>query len=390
MADAAGRPTTEHELTRHLAETLVQGEVMEPMDKIGWAFGTPPRPGQPDNPAPGAAPTAAAPDKPAETTPAAEGAPAPTNVPTATPEIDFEALKDPATGLYAGKYKTKDEVVKGMGHVVNMAKEAFARENAARQEAERLRSELANRQTQPAPAPGAAPASAPISVASRATADEAQAIVDKVLSEIAENGGVLDEDAAKRLQKGLRESVSASARAAAEEALAARQSAQDKDANEWAAVDKFMKDKYPDAEKFADEIGLFVQTNPLISKAVNALATGGDRIAASELAYLEFKKVQDTTAVRDAKVAAETKEIQLEAADQVRKEAVDAARKDAGIMASAAGGVHEVRSTAPARGELEEAAAGMRAYGMQPGNPAAAKWRQLVIGPSLDPKVFGE
>ena len=45
-----GKNREEQELTRKLAATLVQKEVIEPMNKIGWVHGTPPPPdysGQP-------------------------------------------------------------------------------------------------------------------------------------------------------------------------------------------------------------------------------------------------------------------------------------------------------------------------------------------------------
>lgn len=386
MAD--NRPQTEAELVRHLAQTLVQNEVLAPMDAIGWTFGTPPPAGAPDNPAPASeAPAAAASPAPVATTAPPEGAPAKTNVPaTDADNIDWEALKDPNTGLYAGKYPSKAEAVKGMGHVVGMAKDAFTRASTLEQEVERLRSELATRQTQPAASPAAAPSSSQVPSVSRADAEAAQARLDKVLRDVAENGGVLDEDAVKQLQSGLREAVTVNARAAAEEALLSREGAKAKDDAEWKSVDDFMTKNYPQAEKFADEIGLFVQTNPLISKAVNALVASGDRVSAAEMAWKAFDAARGSVEHATTLAAAQTREIQLEAADQVRKEAVDQSRIDAGIMATSAGGVHEVRNVAPSQSEIEAAAAGMRAYGMQPGNPAAAAWRKMVI--PLDPKVF--
>lgn len=386
MADE-NRPSTEAELTRHLAQTLVQNEVLGPMDAIGWTFGTPPPAGRPDNPVPASeAPAAPATTAPVATTATPEGAQAKTNVPADADNIDWDALKDPNTGLYAGKYQTKADAVKGMGHVVGMAKDAFTRAGTLEQEVERLRSELASRQTQSAASPAAAPSSAQFSSASRAEAEAAQARLDKVLRDVAENGGVLDEDAVKQLQSGLREAVTVNARAAAEEALLSREGAKAKDDAEWKSVDDFMTKNYPQAEKFADEIGLFVQTNPLISKAVNALVASGDRVAAAEMAWKSFDAARGSIEHATTLAAAQTKEIQLEAADQVRKEAVDQSRIDAGIMASSAGGVHEVNRVVPTQSEIEAAAAGMRAYGMQPGNPAAAAWRKMVI--PLDPKVF--
>jgi len=388
MADEQGRPQTEHELTRLLAQTLVAREVMEPMEKIGWAFGTPPPPGQADNPpAPGGAPQPVPASTPVATTAAAEGAPAQANVPTAPTEIDWEALKDPKSGLYAGKYQTKEEAARGIGHAVNMAKDVMTQNALLQQELDRVRGELTSRQTQPGASPAPAPSSAPSAPVSRPDVDAALANFGAVLSDVAENGGVLDEDAAKRLERSLREATVAAARGAAEDALNSRERAKNEDDAAWNAVDDFMTKNHPDASKFADEIGLFVQTNPLIDKAIKALVASGDRVAAAEFAWVEYDKARGTAGVQATLAAATNTEIRMEAADQVRKEAVDAARKDAGVISSSAGGVHEATQTAPSQSEIEAAAAGMRAYGAQPGNPAAAAWRRMVI--PLDPKVFG-
>jgi len=380
--DEQGRPQTSHELTRFLAETLVKNEVIEPMDKQGWAFGTPPPPVRADNPpSPGGAPQPETPPTPAATTATAEGAPAQANVP-----IDWESLRDPKTGLISGKYQTAADAVKGIGHAVNMAKEVMTQNASLQQELDRVRGELASRQTLPAASPAAAPSSVRSAPVSRPDVDAALANFGAVLSEVAENGGVLDEDAAKRLERSLREATTLSATAAAEDALNARERVRNEDDAAWNAVDKFMTDNYPDASKFADEIGLFVQTNPLIDRAVKALVASGDRVGAAELAWVQYDKARGTESVQATLAAATDKEIRMDAADQVRKEAVDAARKDAGVISSSAGGVHENVRTSPSQSEIEAAAAGMRAYGAQPGNPAAAAWRRMVI--PLDPKVF--
>jgi len=314
---------------------------------------------------------------------------APTNVPsTADAEIDWESLKDPVTGLYAGKYPTRAEAVKGMGHVVNMAKDALTGRTALEQEVTRLRTELASRQTQPSASPAVATSLATPSAASRAAAEKAQADYDAVLSEVAEDGGLLNEDAAKRLQRASREMSVAAARVAAEEVLLERESGRVKDEAEWKAVDDFMTKTYPQAAPFADEIGLFVQTNPLISKAVNALVASGDRVGATELAWVSFDRARSSGQTQATLAAAMQKEVQLGAADQVRKEAVDAARIDAGVPTSGASGVHEAKAAVASQEEINALANAMRAYGDQPGSPAAAEWRRHVI--KLDPKVFGE
>jgi hypothetical protein len=149
-----------------------------------------------------------------------------------------------------------------------------------------------------------------------------------------------------------------------------------------------MKKNYPDALKFADEIALYMESEPLIGSAVSALVLQGKKQEAAVLAWRSYETAVKAGNVQSTLDAARTKEVQLEAADQVRKEAVDKARKDAGIPGTSAGGVHE-RPSAPDQSEIEAAAAAMRAMGSTPGNPAAARWRELTIGRTLPPEIFG-
>ena len=144
--------------------------------------------------------------------------------------------------------------------------------------------------------------------------------------------------------------------------------------------------------KFADEIGLYVQAEPLVAKAISALVAKGDEqsvIDATVFAWQQYDKARQNGSAAASLAVAQQQEIKLEAADQVRKEAVDQARKDAGIPGTSAGGVHETTGAQVDQNEIEAAAQAMRAYGSTPGNPGAAKWRELTIGRTLPREIFG-
>lgn len=388
-------PTTMQELVRHLADTLVTQEVLGPMDAIGWREGQPP-PARLDNPTPGGAP-------PTESTPAAAApagttpTPAPavaTPVKADAPATDlpsmFESLRDPATGKILGKYDTIDQAVKGVGHAVQMAKQSFNERDAAKQEVARLAAELEKaRQTQSVAAPAAVQSQRLTDPQSRAAVDKAQASYDEVLRKVVEEGGLLDEEAAKALSVASRELARAEARLATEESFATRDSARSEEQAKWDRVNERMKADYPESEQFADEMGLYVQSQPLLAEAIAARVARGQELEASILAWNEFKKAQDAGLTNASLAAAKTEEVKMEAADQVRKEAVEQARKDAGIPGTSAGGVHARPDAAPSQTEIEAAAEAMRAYGAQPGNPGATRWRELTIGRSLPPEIFG-
>lgn len=394
MSDQA-RPSTVQDLVRHLADTLVENEVMKPMDQIGWSHGTPPPPASADNPTPGGAPTQPATPAaaPAGTTPAAAPAEGQAPVKADTPRpIDlaaqFESLRD-ANGMILGKYKTVDEAIKGVGHAVQMAKTAFDRERAATTEVARLTKELEekSRQTPPAATP-AAVQSQSLDAASQAVT-KAQAAYDAVLSKVVEEGGTLDEDAAKRLSAAQRELARAEARMAAEEALLQHDGARTAEQAKWDEVNRFMEKEHPESLKFADEIGLFVQSDPLIADAVQALVEKGKEQQAAVFAWKSFQNARDAGTLAATVAAAAEKEVQMQAADQVRKEAVDKARVDAGIPGSSAGGVHETTAPlGPSQEEIDRLAAGMRTSGMTPGSPAAVAWREAIIGSKLPKELF--
>lgn len=399
MSDEQNRPMTQHDLIRHLADTLVENEVIKPMESIGWQHGQPPAPGALDNPTPsgGAPPT----EKPPGTPGQAGTTPAPGTPQGTTPQAkadtppsdlfsEFETLRDPITGLILNKYKTPAEAVKGVGHAVTMAKQAFEREAAAIQENARLKKDLeAARLTPPSATPAGGPSHTPSLLPSRDAVTKAQAAYDAVLSKVVEEGGILDEESAKKLSAAQRELVRAEASAAAEEVQLQRDGAKSAEDAKWDRVNKYMEDKYPDSTKFAEEIGLYLQTDPLTASAVQALVAQGKEQEGAELAWKSFDSARQSGAAQASLAAAQTTEVKMDAADQVRKEAVEQARKDAGIPGTSASGVHERGPSAPSQDEIEAAAQAMRAYGTQPGNPAAARWRELTIGRNLPPEIFG-
>ena len=159
-----GRTKEEQEMTTFLRNTLVQKEVMEPMEKIGWSHASPPPPDYSDNPKtegapapvqpqnaqPAGGPPAAAPDATKPAAPAKADTPAP----NAT-ELDkmFEPLRD-ANGLILGKYKTGIEAFKGAGHLAQMAKQAFQERDSAVKRLEQLgNTETTNARPSPAASP---------------------------------------------------------------------------------------------------------------------------------------------------------------------------------------------------------------------------------------------
>lgn len=389
-------PVTNHDLIKHLANTLVENEVIKPMESIGWADHLTPPSRIADNPQSGEAPNAAA----AQSQPALQGTtPSPgasgqnSGAAAGGTRFDvvqqFEGLRDP-NGLILGKYKNVEEAIKGVGHAVNMAKEAFAQRDAAAMEAARLREELNSRsQSTPVAVPATDPIHAPLSTVSQQEIDKAKEAYDEVLSQVVENGGFFDEDSASKLSAAQSELLRVQAKAAAEEALIQREGAKSQEQSEWDRVNQYMESNYPESIKFTDEIGLFVGSDPVISSAVGALVNQGLKEQAAVLAWTQYQKSRDAGALASSLNAAHTKEAELQAYDQVRKEAVERARRDAGISGSSASGVHEVVDSTPSYDEIRAAADAMRAYGVTPGNPAAARWRELTIGRSLPPEIFG-
>lgn len=397
-----GRSKEEQELNSLLAKTLVAKEVLEPMEKIGWGHGTPPPPdrGQPApaEGAPGQVSTPAPVGKDGQPAPKPAATPASTDPPKAdnptTEELvaEYEALRDTETGLIARKYKTVKEAIRGGVHLTHMAKQAFSERDTAVQKLADLETEnLRLRQTPAAVPTAAAPQPQPSGAPSRAILDQAQARMDKVLSDIAENGGVLDAETAKAMSKASREVADAAADVRVQEMFAKTSNEESADRAEWAKVDAYMADHYPASIRFSEEVALHVTSDSLLGSAVKALLAQGNRTAATELAWKSFERAHGDQIAAEDKTKAESKEADLSAREQVRKEQVEKARKDAGVIQGSAGGagVHERSAAGGSREEIEAARDAMRREGDAPGSPAAMRFRHLVIGPSLDPSLFG-
>lgn len=389
-----GRSKEEQELNDLLSKTLVQREVMEPMNKIGWTHGNPPPPesGQPA-PAEGAprstpTPTPAVTQggQPAEGTSEGTSAGAKTDTPSPDTLIQlYESLRDPVTNLIAGKYKTVEDAIKGHVHLAQMAKRSFSERDQAVQKLSAIETLRATPTAQSV-------VSQPVSPTATRSLDEAQANLDAVLSKINENGGVLDETTARRLSEAQRGVAEAAADYRVQENLRLRKEQEAAEKNAWDAVDRYMAEKYPAASRFSDEIALFVESDPLIASAVNALLREGtpdSKIKATELAWTAFERSHGAQLAAQEQQTAQQKEADLAAREQVRQEAVAQARKDAGIVTGSAGGAgtHEMSRQGASREEIADLTSRMRAEGDAPGSPAAAAFRRAII--PLDPSIFG-
>jgi hypothetical protein len=430
-----GRTKEEQELTSLLAKTVVQRQVMEPMAAHGWQQGTPPSPEQAAIIIAGRAKADGATDEqiaeflkergvtpPAGGLPATtEGAPgkvmAPAARPTSgqpapaagaspatapTPKADapttleevmsaFESLRDPQTGLIVGKFKTFAEAVKGSGHLANMAKQSFQERDAALKQLREIQ-ELGIR-PQPVASPATAPAPVPSTLAaSRVALEKAQATLDAVLSKVEEDGDVVNAETLRAHSKAQREVAELAAEVRMQEMQHRQQSAVDAEQNRWKAVDDFMQKNHPESLTRSAEIGLHIQSDPVLQEAVSALVAQGKEVQASVLAWRSYERaVNDGTTVKE-RAAAEEKEVDLAAKEQVRKELLEKARRDAGVIQGSAGGVgiHESpEAGAPSREELNAAVAQMRHEGEGLGMPAATRFRHLLIGRTLDPSIFG-
>lgn len=410
-----GRSRAEVELTKKLAATLVQKEVMEPMNAIGWRHGNPPTPeqieaakaaqtttppasGQPAKPE-GAPASQAMPATPKQDGQPAPAAAAPTSQPAKTdPPADasavqnvlsvFESLRD-ASGLIMGKYRTVEDALKGAGHLANMAKTALQR-------AEQAEARLTAAPVSAAP-PAAVPAAAPTPRASappsRVDAERAQERLDAVLSKVIQNDNVWTSDLAREYSTANRELANAEARVVAEENQQREQQTRDAENSKWTAVNEYMRTKYPDSQNFDEEVGLHVRSNPLLAKAVSALARAGDEVGAAELAWTEFDKSRGGSGHPTlTRAEAENREAELAAREQVRNEHREAALKDAGIVHGSAGGSSSVETpgvTGPSQDDINAYAQAMQREGEAPGSAAAARWRHAVIGRFLPPELFG-
>lgn len=396
-----GRTREEQEMTKLLAATLVQKEVMEPMEKIGWTHASPPPPdysGQPAGAegAPGTPQTPTAQPGAGQPAPVAGAPSQPVGSPKAnTPPVEdivatFESLRDPQ-GLIMGKYKTVAEALRGAGHLANMAKQSFQERDAALKQLGAIQ-ELGSR-PQPAASPAAAPATVPASLAaSRVALEQAQARLDAVLTGVEDNGNVVDAETLRAANKATREVAELAADVRVQESLHNRDAAVSAEQNRWTAVDDYMQQNHPDSITRSAEIGLHIQADPVLQEAVHALVAQGKEIKASILAWQSYERAVNSGTIVKERADAELKEADLAAKGQVRQELLEKARKDAGVIQGAAGGsgIHEnVDGAAPSREELGAAVRQMQMEGEGLGMPAATRFRHLLIGRHLDPTFFG-
>ncbi len=377
---AFGDPEAEKALLESLGN-LVQEEVVDPMNAHNWQHGAPPPPApKSDNPAEGGAPK---PEAVAAqgTTPAS--VPAPKGEAVADPlvdaGIDLESLKQ-ANGKYLGKYNSRQELLKGVGNVVNMAKDAFSRSETLQRELDDLRAQRVAPATSPAPTPGVAPTAVTVAAATLAAAPVKSEKLATVLAKIAEEGGLLDAENMLALMDGISDQSNLQASQIVDAKLSARENAQQQQNDVWNEVDRYMEKTYPRSVDFVDEMGLHVKTNPVLAKAVHALSAQGDHIGATALAWESFERTLPPamgTLSAEEQAAAERREIEGAAQEQVRKEAVDAARRNAGVSVTSAAGTHELPDTGASQDEIAAAAREMNATGL------GEKWRALAFGKDL-------
>lgn len=423
-------------LTKHLSQTLVKTEVMEPMAANGWAQGAPPSPQQAAiilaergrangateeqisaflaergvkyTPPAGGQPvqTEGAPT-PVTTTQQTQqsGPPATPQTPPSTPAVktdasladkandvlaQFEALKGP-DGKYMGKYNSLFEALNGAGHLANMAKSALAR-------ADQLEAQLKAAPGQPIVAPpAAAPAAAPakpFTPPSHATLELAKARLDKVLSKVNESG--FDGDSAREYAEATREVAREEARAVAADAQAREEYERETESRRWAETNRYMAENYPESQNVNDdEFNLFLRMNPLLTDAMSALRVQGRETRAAELGYTEFVKARGSLPVApgdNSRADAVRTEQDLAERERVRVELRDQALKDAGVVHGSAGGNGAAETpgiTGPSQDEINSAAARMRREGEAPGSQSAAEWRHMTIGRFLPPEIFG-
>jgi len=399
-----GRNREEQELTRLLAATLVQKEVMEPMEKIGWSHAAPPPPDYTTTVKPEGAPASA----PAPGAPAAGGlpaaqpgvapqpvAPAKADTPAPTDIVAmFESLRD-ASGLIMGKYPDVPAALKGAGHLANMAKQAFTERDVLRKQLETITTTgaLTVRPQPVAASPAPAPAAPPASLtASRASLKQAETKLNAVLSSVEDNGNVVDAETLRKVGDAQREVAELAADVRVQENLHQRESAEVAERDRWLAVDEHMRVNFPDSLTRSVEIGLHIQSDPVLQEAVGALVAQGKEVAASVLAWQSYERSVSDGSAAVVMSDAKAKEADLAAKEQVRQELLAKARTDAGIVQGSAGGqgIHENHNaTGASNEELNALRAQMRMEGDTPGSPAAARFRHLIIGRHLDPSVFG-
>jgi hypothetical protein len=368
-------PTRTEEVVANIAATIGE-DVFNEMASLGWNNHDPRPPAQPDNPVAGVS-------TPELTQPTLSGQPAPAPAkaaPTADAPslIDWGSLKDPQTGLILQKYTSETEAIKGVGHAVRMAKDALGRNAELEAQLHALQEQL--RTTPPAPIPGAAPVLDTPGPSPRTSPVVRSPKLDTVLASLRENP-VLDEEGISALMDAVADQSKLAAESAVEHTVTSRASAAREQERVWNEVDQYMATTYPDSIRFVDEMGVFAESTPLVKEVVGTLIAKGKHKEAAEFAWKEFASAHSADLQRTVQTTAELREIRGDAADQVRREATDEARRQAGIVATSAGGVHEVEPQGATPEELQDAVNAMRS-----GYPE--RWRALTIGKTLTGPFF--
>ena len=127
------------------------------------------------------------------------------------------------------------------------------------------------RSTAPAPSAPVATSALPTTV------DDGTGNLDRVLNQIVEEGGLLDE----RNSALLRDAVIKLAEDKARNVV----NAQSVEESKWNDVSQRMELNYPGSSNRADELHIYVQSNPSVSTAVAALLAQGKEYEATELAW---------------------------------------------------------------------------------------------------------
>jgi hypothetical protein len=352
------RPGTEAELVRHLADTIGE-DVIAAMGTTNWEHSQ-------------FAPTAPPPANPEGVTPApppTEGLKAdPQNVPqpVVANATDWEQFRD-QNGLILGKYKDPVAAAQGMHSLLHMAKSALAERDALKSQVDQLNQR-----------PPVTAVTVPASPAPPARNSKLEMVLKK-----AKEGDGLEPDDLVSLVEGLAEQQEEHT----QQAIARQQEAVQREQQEWEQVDAYMVQNHRQSLRFADEMKLFVSTDPEVGRVYSRLLSPGDDAAKLDATlYLwqqySIKHPETNDSPTDPAKLAEERALQANA--QVRREEVEAERKHAGLLGTVASGAHEASdaSVGPTREDIDLAAQLMKQTG------DGRLWRALTIANSLDHPIF--
>ena len=370
MPDSNTTPPQSIEDVTQLLSDTIGSDVLAQMENVGWEHtATPPAARRVDDPLPVAS---------TETSQSPTTSDNPQGV-GPTGMIDWEALRDPTSGLILKKYKDEGAAVKGIGHAINMLKSGLTRIESVEQENVRLQRELISRP--PIIAPATETPSLTIPTFAREASVENSPKLARVLARIKEEP-ILDEEGMQELVDGILEHSTMSAERAARRVILETAQNVQKENTIWSEVDDYMAREYPESLAFADEMGVFTRTNPLVGEIVAALIEKGKRTEATVFAWKEFKEAHSEKLAAPQMTADTLKEIQLTEAGKVHAEARQSALRDAGVISSGASGVHETIKTGTTQEEIAAAAARMNQ------SADGTEWRNLVIGSQLTGPFF--